>query len=149
MGRDLAGENQVNADADTPCDLRDLLNQPDIVIAVVGATDHPGKYGGIIYRDLKRKGYEVYAVNPNRATVDGDVTFPSVAALPEKPAIVDFVVPPEVTLAVLQQCLETGLLHVWIQPGAEDQRVLAFLRSRPFTYIYDACIMVESRHRGG
>ncbi len=49
-------------------DLTHLLASTDIDIAVVGATDSPGKYGGIIYRDLKGLGYRVRAVNPNRAT---------------------------------------------------------------------------------
>ena len=56
--------------------LTQLLASTDIDIAVVGATDSPGKYGGIIYRDLKRLGYRVLAVNPNRAQVDGDRCYP-------------------------------------------------------------------------
>ena len=61
------------------------LKKVDTTIAIVGANDDPGKYGSIIYRDLKRKGYEVFAVNPNRDTVDGDVSYSSLADLPESP----------------------------------------------------------------
>ena len=32
--------------------------------AVVGANTDKNKYGNIIFRFLKKKGYEVYAVNP-------------------------------------------------------------------------------------
>ena len=61
------------------------LTLPDPLIAIVGATDSPGKYGGIIYRDMKAKGYRVVGVNPGRSTVDGDKTYPTLADLPEKP----------------------------------------------------------------
>jgi predicted CoA-binding protein len=32
--------------------------------AVVGANNDPDKYGNIIYKKLKSRGYEVYPVNP-------------------------------------------------------------------------------------
>ena len=38
-------------------DIATLLNRDDTTIAVVGATDDPHKYGSVIYRDLKRKGF--------------------------------------------------------------------------------------------
>ena len=58
------------------------LHLPDPLVAIVGATDAPGKYGGIIYRDLKAKGYRVVGVNPGRTMVDGDVVYPDLASLP-------------------------------------------------------------------
>ena len=39
--------------------LDEMLKKPDATIAVVGATDDEKKYGYVIYRDLKRKGYRV------------------------------------------------------------------------------------------
>ena len=76
----------------------DRLDLPDPLIAVVGATDHPGKYGGTIYRNLKAKGYRVAAVNPLRDTVDGDPCVPTLMDLAETPDIVNIVVPPTRTM---------------------------------------------------
>jgi len=42
------------------------------VWAVVGASDNPEKYGNLIYKKLKSRGYRVYPVNPNYETIDGD-----------------------------------------------------------------------------
>ncbi|NIR47591.1 CoA-binding protein [candidate division KSB1 bacterium] len=126
-------------------DIATLLDEPDTSIAVVGATDNSAKYGSVIYRDLKRKGFKVYPVNPNRNTVDGDKASASLEDLPDPPTIVNFVVPPHVTLNVLRKCLELGLTNVWVQPGAENPEVLAFLHENQFNYLANACIMVESR----
>lgn len=123
-----------------------LLNQPDTTVAVVGATDNPMKYGYVIYRDLKRKGYRVFPVNPNRTEVDGDPAYPSLAELPERPTIVNIVVPPPVTIRILKKALELGLDNLWLQPGAESPETLAFLQEHDFNYLANACIMVESRH---
>ena len=123
----------------------DLLDEPDTTVAVVGATDNPSKYGSIIYRDLKRKGYTVFPVNPNRSTVDGDRSYNHLQDLAQKPSIVNIVVPPDVTLEILDQCLELGLMNVWLQPGAESPQTLGFLQQHNFNYLANACIMVESR----
>jgi predicted CoA-binding protein len=125
-----------------------LLHRPDTTIAVVGATDSPGKYGGVVYRDLKEKGYRVLPVNPQRPTVDGDPAFPSVASLPEPPTIVNIAVPPEATLDVLAACREAGLTNVWLQPGAESPEVEAYLDAHGFEYLTNACIMVRTRSGG-
>jgi len=123
----------------------DLLHQPDTRIAVVGASDDPGKFGHRIYRDLKRKGFDVYPVNPARSTVDGDRCYAALAELPEPPSIVNLVVPPAATRHVLEDCLGLGLRNVWLQPGAEDAEVLDFLDRHRFNYLAQTCIMVETR----
>ena len=129
-------------------DILELLALPQTTIAVVGATDNPSKYGYVIYRDLKRKGFKVYPLNPHRSSVDGDPTFSSLDGLPEPPVIVNFVVPPEVTARILKRCLELGLTNVWLQPGAESPENLRFLQHNGFNYLAHACIMVRSRHAG-
>jgi predicted CoA-binding protein len=122
-----------------------LLYESDPVIAVVGATDNLNKYGAIIYRDLKAKGYRVLPVNPTRDTVDGDIAYPDLGSLPETPDIVNIVVPPQRTLRVLDKAEELGIENIWIQPGAEDQAVMDRLQSGPFQYLANACIMVRAR----
>jgi len=126
-------------------DIATLLHEPETTVAVVGATDNAEKYGSVIYRDLKRKGYSVFPVNPNRTVVDGDKAYPSLDELPQSPTIVNIVVPPSITIRVLKESLELGLKNVWLQPGAESPESLAFLQEHDFNYLANACIMVESR----
>ena len=107
-------------------DLSPLLSQPGVTIAVIGATDHVGKYGGIVYRDLKRKGYRVFAVNPYRDSVDGDPCWKSVLDLPETPTIADFVIPAKRGLAVLDECEQRG----WLSERRVVERLVHARRSR-------------------
>lgn len=126
-------------------DIMQLLDEPGTTIAIVGATENPSKYGYVIYKDLKLKGLTVYPVNPNRSSVDGDEAFKRLEDIPERPTIVNIVVPPEVTSDILQQCLDLGLTNVWVQPGAESPAVMTFLQENDFNYLANACIMVASR----
>ncbi|MDK1010704.1 MAG: CoA-binding protein [Actinomycetota bacterium] len=123
------------------------LDLPDPLIAVVGATDEPGKYGGRIYRDLKAKGYRVVAVNLTRPTVDGDVAYKSVSGLPQTPDIVNVVIPPPRTLELLDEIAEIPDVAVWIQPGAADDAVRDRVRVLGLPALIDACIMVQTRSK--
>ena len=125
--------------------LTETLADTAAVIAVVGATDNAEKYGSVIYRDLKRKGYRVYPVNPGRDTVDGDTSYPTVADLPVAPDIIDLVVPATVGIEVVRQALDVGYDRIWVQPGAESPELLTLLQESEAEYIADACIMVRSR----
>ncbi|KAB2878825.1 CoA-binding protein [bacterium] len=126
-------------------EIEELLKDPDVTIAIVGANNNPSKFGNVIYRDLKRKGYKLFPVNPSSDEIDGDKAFANLAQLPQKPAIVNFVTPPAVTLKVLEECLKLGLTNVWLQPGSESPAVMTFIQEKKFNYLANACIMVESR----
>ncbi|MDX1690587.1 MAG: CoA-binding protein [Acidimicrobiia bacterium] len=125
--------------------IMELLRTPETTtVAVVGATDRPGKYGGIIYRDLKAKGFTVFGVNPYRDSVDGDRSYRTLDDLPEAPDLVDYVVPPARTLEVLQDAERLGYTTAFVQPGAEDDDVIEFLDDHGFDYLANTCIMVRS-----
>ena len=126
-------------------DLVALLSEPGASVAVVGATDNPAKYGSVIYRDLKAKGYTVYPVNLRRSTVDGDPAYPDLASLPVRPTVIDIVVPPDQTMKVLEQVVALDLDNVWVQPGAEDPEVERFIAANDLTAVVNACIMVRTR----
>ena len=125
-------------------DVRDLLDSTDTSIAVIGATDSPGKYGGRIYRDLKRKGYRVWPVNPNRETVDGDPAYADLASVPDEIDLVDVVVPPDVGMTIVDQMSRLGLDLVWLQPGAESQVLIGRAEAAGLDVIHNRCIMVET-----
>ncbi len=126
-------------------DLTPTLLEPDSTLAIIGATDTPGKYGGIIYRDMKAKGFTVFAVNPGRDTVDGDPCYHSVNDLPETPTIAVFVVPAPRGVRVLEQCREAGIRNIWIQPGAFSSAFRSALDGDDFDWVAEACVMVRAR----
>ena len=123
----------------------DLLADHNSTIAIVGATDDPFKFGGKIYRDLKRKGYQVLPVNPTRQTVDGDPAFATLADLPRSPDIIDVVVPPDIGISIAEQANELGYKRIWYQPGSESSTIVDYLDENEFEYLAGPCIMVQSK----
>lgn len=123
----------------------ETLADPETLIAVVGATDSPGKYGGIIYRDLKGRGHKVVAVNPRRATVDGDPAYPDLTSLPERPDLVNVVVPPWEGRRVLDEAIERHQPSIWFQPGADHRDLVERAVGAGMDVVAGPCIMVVSR----
>jgi len=115
------------------------------VIAVVGASRNPEKYGHRVYRDLKEAGYKVYPVNPNVDEVLGDKCYPSLESLPVKPDVVNIVVPPKVTEEIVRSCKKLDITKVWMQPGAESEEAIKFCSENGIDTVYGVCIMVERR----
>jgi predicted CoA-binding protein len=111
--------------------------------AVIGASDNPEKYGNRIVKNLKARGYEVYPVNPRLKELEGLACFSSLADIPCKADVVDFVVPPAVTEEVLKQCVALGLTRIWLQPGSESEAAIDYCRENNLHVVYNVCVMMS------
>jgi len=123
--------------------IEEFINQR--VWAVVGASTDPDKFGHQIFRDLRAAGYTVYGVNPRGGEVDGQTVYPTLSNLPERPAVVDLVVPPEITQKIVRQCEELGLKRVWMQPGSESEAAIRFCQEHGIRVVHSVCAMIEKR----
>lgn len=112
------------------------------VWAVVGVSSDKNKFGYRIYNRLKSEGYKVYPVNPNLAEIDGEKVYPDLASLPECPDVVNFVVPPEVTVRVISQCAQKGVKYAWLQPGSHSKEVLDACRANNLEAL-QSCVLRE------
>ena len=80
-------------------------------VALVGATEDLGKFGGRCVRQLIDFGYagEIYPVNPKRSEIFGLRCYPSLADLPGKPDHVGIVLPAASVAATLEDCGKLGV----------------------------------------
>ena len=90
-------------------------------IAVAGVSREPGgKHGGnIIYQRFKERGYDVFAVNPNADTVEGDPCYRSLAAIPGGVDAVVIATAPAVAPSVVEECRQLGITRVLMHRSIE------------------------------
>ena len=114
-------------------------------IALIGASENAEKYGSIIYRYLKTRGFSVYPVNRKQTTIHGAKAYANLHRLAgeKSPGLLVFVVPPDVTLEILKDAEELGWKRVWLQPGAGNRATREFLESEGFQFIQDDCVMTK------
>lgn len=113
-------------------------------MAVIGASANRSKYGNIIVRDLKRKGYEVYPVNPKLDELEGLKCYRSLEDLPKDVELIVFVVPPEIGIEEARKAVSLGFKSLWFQPGAESKEIEDFLKNQDVEYSFYRCVMVET-----
>ncbi len=116
------------------------------VIALVGASTNPEKFGHIIWQDMESKGFTIIPINRRGKTMGGRRSYESLGAAKAEHEIglVVYVIPPDRTLESLKEALSVGLKKVWVQPGAGDAAVREFLEVNGFDYLVNACVMVHS-----
>jgi predicted CoA-binding protein len=118
----------------------DFIAQP--ALAVAGASRDARKFGNIVYRELKARGHRVFAVNPNAEKVEGDPSYPTLGALPEKVGGVVIVTPPAITEKLVQDAAAAGISRVWMQQGAQSPAAIKFCQEHGISLVYGECIMM-------
>jgi len=114
-------------------------------IAVAGVSREPGgKHGGnIVYKRLKERGYEVFAVNPNADTVEGDPCFHDLKSIPGGVDAVVIATTPAIAPSVAAECKELGITRVWMHRsfggGSVSPEAHAYCRANVIASIAGAC----------
>ena len=123
----------------------DTLEDKNNLIALVGASNDPTKYGNKILLDLVKKGYNVAPINTKEDTIAGIKSYKNILDLKESPSIINFVVPPSIGFQVTKELVEKKFDNFWYQPGAESEKISYFLNENNKNFIDDKCIMVVTR----
>jgi uncharacterized protein len=93
-------------------------------VAVIGASSNRDKFGNKALRAFERRGYKVIPINPNEPEVEGHKTYPSVLDVTESIDMATVYVPVRPGVTVMEQLAKKGITEVWLNPGADDQRVV-------------------------
>jgi predicted CoA-binding protein len=111
--------------------------------AVAGASARQHKYGNKVFRALLASGRETYPLNPITEEIEGHKAYSEIADLPIVPESLSIITPPVVTQQIVQQAIEAGVKHIWMQPGAEDEVASESAREAGINVIDDgSCVLV-------
>ena len=110
-------------------------------VAVVGASSDRRKFGNKALRAFLAEGHQVVPINPNEREVEGLPTYASVLDVPGHIDMATVYVQPEVGLRLLPEFEQKQIGEIWINPGAEDDALIAEARKRKLNVIF-ACSIV-------
>ncbi len=113
-------------------------------IAVAGVSRQAAGHGGnYVYTALKKRGYEVFAVNPNADTVEGDPCYHTLGDIPGGVDGVVIATNPVATASVVDDCVRLGVRRVWMHRsfggGSVDDTAASSGRAAGLTVISGAC----------
>jgi predicted CoA-binding protein len=113
-------------------------------IAVTGVSRKPQSHGSnVVYKRLRDRGYEVFAINPNAEEVEGDHAYPDLHSIPGGVDAVVIATRPELAQDAMYECAELGIRHVWMHrsfgDGSVSDSATAYGREHGITVIDGGC----------
>ncbi len=111
-------------------------------IAIAGVSKSGKKFGNTIFKELKSKGYSVFVINPNAEKINGEIVYPNIYSLPQKPDGLVLVVKPNVTEQIVSDAYISGIKNIWMQQGAESHEAIKFCLENDINVVYRECILM-------
>ncbi|MEU6539052.1 CoA-binding protein [Streptomyces sp. NPDC047000] len=114
-------------------------------IAVTGVSRKPQGHGAnVVFRRLRERGYDVFAVNPNTDEVEGGTCYPSLASIPGGVEAVVIATRPEHAEGTMRECAELGVVWAWMHgpvfgDGSVSPAAARYGRSHGITVIDGGC----------
>ena len=113
-------------------------------IAVTGVSRTPQGHGAnTVYKRLRDRGYEVFAVNPNADRVEGVQSYHDLKSIPGGVDAVVIATAPDKAEGTMRECAELGVKQVWMHrsygPGSVNDTATAYGREHGITVIDGGC----------
>ncbi len=131
----------------------DRLLAPKSVV-VVGASDRVGSVGATVWRNLRAGDFAgpIYAVNPKRATLDGEAVFARLADLPQAPDLAVLCTPADTVPGLIDELGRLGtraaiVVTAGLSP-AQKQATLDAARPHVLRVLGPNCLGLLSPHVG-
>ena len=128
------------------------MNEIDLFLsvssfAVAGASKDRKKYGNMVLRSYLQRGRSVIPIHPREETIEGQRAYRNLIAAPPVESL-SIVTPPKVTESLVEQAIDAGVQHLWMQPGAESQLAVQIAADAGLTVIAGGpCILVSLQFR--
>ncbi|EIM82844.1 NAD-P-binding protein [Stereum hirsutum FP-91666 SS1] len=115
--------------------------------AVVGASKDTTKFGTKVLKWYQARSKPVTPVHPKETELEGISTVRTLSDLqsPEETSV-SIITNPKITLGLLEQAKSLSIPALWLQPGAEDEAVIKFIKDNGMEdrVIYGGpCILVS------
>ncbi len=113
-------------------------------IAVTGVSRKPQGHGSnTVYKRLRDRGYEVFAVNPNTEEAEGDPCYHDLASIPGGVDAVVLATGPDAVEASMKECAELGIEQTWMHrsfgKGSVCDEATVYGRENGITVIDGGC----------
>jgi predicted CoA-binding protein len=120
-------------------------------VAIVGASDKPSRASYFVTTYLlSSSDFRLFLVNPRGGTILGQPVYPSLAALPEPPDLVDVFRRHDDLPTVLEETLAVGARTLWLQLGSWHEEVARDGEASGLQVVMDRCLKIEhARFHGG
>jgi predicted CoA-binding protein len=113
-------------------------------VAILGASDHPGRYSHMAQVQLLENGHNPLPVNPRLESIDGVKCYPHLNDIDQNVDTLTVYVNPHISDSLAKEIFDLGAKRVIFNPGSENQSLYEPLKKRGVEVI-EACTLVMLR----
>jgi predicted CoA-binding protein len=133
-----------------------LMNEPQTIqdllalrtIAVIGISSDPARPSYYVSAAMQSLGHRLLPINPSLepgTLILGEQVYPSLAALPVRPDLVNVFRLPKFIPAIVDEMIALNLTALWVQQGIVNLEAAAYAEVHGIRVVMDRCLMIEAR----
>ena len=111
-------------------------------LAIVGVSHAIKKFSNGAYRELKKRGYQVFGVNPTLPEIAGERCYKDLTSLRGRIDGAVICVSPEKVEPILREAASIGLRNIWLQQGAESGAAIKIGKDLGLNVVAGKCILM-------
>jgi len=111
-------------------------------IAIAGVSEKKQKFGNTIYKELSKKGFNLYPVHPRMESYDDKKCYHSLAELPEDVTALVINTKKDSTVKLLEEAKSKGIKNIWMQQGCADKTTIKGIDTNKSNIITGKCILM-------
>jgi hypothetical protein len=117
-------------------------------LAIAGVSHNPKKFGYILFKTAKEKGFFVTPVNPKGGTIDGITCLESVSMLGNDIHNLLIATHKRDTKKVMEEAIARGIRNIWIQNGCESEDAINMARENNINLVSHICFLMYAWPKG-
>jgi predicted CoA-binding protein len=112
-------------------------------IAIVGLSPNRLRPSFFVGQYLQYRGYRIVPVNPSATEILGEVSYPSLSAIPFPVDVVDVFRAPAAAPAIAEEAIKIGAKALWLQFGVISPEAAEKAAAAGLDVVMDKCMKIE------
>jgi predicted CoA-binding protein len=120
----------------------------DKKLAIAGVSHNPKKFGHILFKTAKEKGFSAIPINKKGGNIDGTQCLESVDAIAGDIRNLLIVTNKKDTAEIVSQAIAKGIPNIWIQNGCESADAIKIAQDNHVNLVSKQCFFMYASPTG-
>lgn len=111
-------------------------------IAVVGVSRDDKKFGNYVYKNLKKRNYNLIPIHSEMNNIFDDKCFSELKDVSDTADAVLALINKNKSLELCRQAHDAGLKKIWLQQSSETPEAIEFCETKGISLVHGECILM-------
>lgn len=107
--------------------------------AVVGVSNKKRKFGNMVFKEMRKRGYRLFPVNQNLKLFGDQMCYNSLSEISDHLDGVIIITRADGAKKAIRECINLGIKKVWLYPGSKCKEAINLAKENDIELMYKAC----------